>query len=174
MTYFILPILIFTVLVTLFHIIGFKTKGKYPKSIWKSGDYIWLSMAFFALLSGSAELRKQDASTQLLSTKVELIKNLEKGKELVNQSTDALRGLILDSNEDSSRKLEELANKSEINNNKIKKNDIEISNAKENLSEWFYEDWLIYLFPFFLSFALAIRLTMASAEVFDWYSKGKT
>lgn len=150
MDYFIKPLVLFILLVSIFHLIAFRSKGKFSKAFWKSGDYVWLSMAFFSLVTNGNEndVIAEDVSTSNKSVFYESAAFQNQGTLAINEfeviDIDHLHTI-------------QKVSRHKYDDVKLKEQSVPTSNP------------LIAMFPYFLSIALAIRLTMASAEVFNWY-----
>ncbi|MFM9381048.1 hypothetical protein [Pseudomonas sp. UV AK001] len=160
-------------LLLVFHIVGIRLKGKISRKIWKSGDYIWLFMAIFALIGGGYELRKAISDDVIQSTNVALIDTLKERELTAQLATDELINFVNQkdlSKYDHSR-LDQIAKKSVVLDKNLTENFKLQSEAEQSLSKSLFERAMVYLYPFVLAFALALRFTLASADIFDWYAK---
>ncbi|HCG8132958.1 hypothetical protein ACX07_22595 [Vibrio parahaemolyticus] len=167
-------VLIFITLLVVAHIFGYKTSGKWPKSYWKAGDYIWLSLAFFALINALSTTRINEAvqaeevlRQQLVSSYTDRIANLEKVQALLEKhfTLDGIDNPVFDTG------LKELAEDASTIDTHTAKLRNDISENESQKVETAFEKNAKSFYVYFLIIALAIRITMASAEVFDWYKK---
>ncbi len=85
---------LFFLLLLVFHIVGIRLKGNISRKIWKSGDYIWLSMAIFALIGGGYEFRKAISDDVIQSTNVVLIDTLKERELTAQSATDELINIV--------------------------------------------------------------------------------
>lgn len=171
--YTLLIIGLFFLLLLVFHMVGIRTKGKISRKIWKSGDYIWLSMAIFALIGGGYEFRKAISNDVIQSTNVILIDALKERELTVQSATNELINFINQkdlSKYDHSR-LDQITKKSVVLDKSLVKNFKLQYEAEQSLNKSLFERAMVYLYPFVLAFALALRFTLASADIFDWYAK---
>ncbi|MNR25123.1 hypothetical protein D3C85_1422540 [compost metagenome] len=65
----------------------------------------------------------------------------------------------------------DIENKSKVFDERIKSEANLINKAKSDIEKNYFEKLIVYLYPFFLAAAVSFRMTMTSAEVFDWYQK---
>ena len=165
--------LLFAVLLLVFHYIGIKFKGKVSRKIWKSGDYLWLSMAMFALIGGGYEARKAISADIIESSRVAIVDNLKQRGENVRLATDELLKIVdyddLSKFDDMS--LGKLARQAVQLDTDRDKASAKQSDAKQSQNKNWFEIRIVYFYPFVLAIALALRITLASADIFDWYAK---
>lgn len=164
---------LFAVPLFILHLIGYKTKGRWSRKIWKSGDYIWLSMAIFALIGGSYEARKAISEDIIDASNKAIVSNLEKRANNVSLATEELLTIVKhdDLSKVDDTRLGELADQaSQLDKASIEASTRE-SEAKQNLDKNWLESHTVYFYPFVLALALALRITLASADIFDWYAK---
>ncbi|ENO1794444.1 MULTISPECIES: hypothetical protein [Vibrio] len=156
------------------HVFGYKTSGKWPKSYWKAGDYIWLSLAFFALINALSTTRINEAvqaekilRKQLVSSYNDRISNLEKGQAFMEKhfTLDGIDSPAFDIG------LKELAEDASTIDARTAKLRSDISENESQKVETAFEKSAKSIYVYFLVIGLAIRITMASAEVFNWYKK---
>lgn len=174
MELFKLPIFwIFIIYLILAHLVGFRSRGRFSKSLWKSGDYIWLSLAFFTLINVFSNLRIHDANTLSPILKSEIIEsynqridNLEDAEKLL---ISGIEGLFSDSKFDVD--LSDVANQAKSIDKKTMELRSHIDENEIDKMKTELESSVFSIYPYFLVFALIIRITMASAEVFNWYKK---
>jgi hypothetical protein len=172
MKFIIPPIIVALLLIVIFHIIGFKTKGKFSKYTWKKGDYIWLSLAIFSLLSASGELRIENAKREAREIQLErlnlAIQSVTGEYEIYERIKQAKgRNILYGENNDLSQykyENKDLERKIE----KAKNRYIEIKNDQ---IAWDVESFFKGIYPLFLAIAFSIRITMTSAEVLNWYRR---
>lgn len=167
---------LFCLLLLVFHWIGIWSKGKISRRIWKSGDYIWLSMAMFAIVAGGYEARKAISDDVIQSARDVLIETFEKREENIRLATGELEKIVKYSdisNFDSTR-LGQLAEQSVELDSVLSKVSKYKSEAEQNLGKNWIESHVVYFYPIALAIALALRFTLASADIFDWYAKPVT
>jgi len=158
------PLFLFLFVVVALHFCGVKTRGKYSKSIWKSGDYIWLSMAFFAIISAAAEIRIVQAGNELPKLRSNYVGHYDQRISELEEFTEALKNLVIhdQGNPKWESELYRLADSAKSLDENMSSTSREISAAVENSKPWAWELVLKGLFPYLLALVLSIRLTMAS------------
>ncbi|UBT76748.1 hypothetical protein LCH33_000043 [Pseudomonas amygdali] len=174
--YTLLLFALFAVLLLAFHYIGFKLRGKVSRQIWKSGDYLWLSMAMFALIGGGYEARKAISADIIESSRIAIVDNLKEREENVRLATDELLKIVNynDLSKVDDGPLGELASQAVQLDTDREKTSEKQSDAKQSQNKNWFEIRIVYFYPFVLAIALALRITLASADIFDWYKKPVT
>ncbi|AQM20559.1 hypothetical protein [Vibrio anguillarum] len=167
-------VLTFILLLVSAHVFGYKTSGKWSKSYWKAGDYIWLSLAFFALINALSTTRINEAvqaekvlRQKLVSSYNDRISNLEEGQAFMEKHF-TLDGVDSPAFDIGLKELAEDASTIDARTAELKN---DISENESHKAETAFEKNAKSLYVYFLIIGLAIRITMASAEVFDWYKK---
>ncbi|WP_448145490.1 hypothetical protein [Pseudomonas silesiensis] len=167
------PFIMLLVLLTIFHWYGYCTRGTISKTSWKVGDYIWLAMACFALVGGSYDLRKAISADVIAEVRQSQLKNFVLKIENTNVETFALLEEINSSPKSSDGKLSktllDIASQSKEIDARIASDSNLIKKAESEIDKNHFEKTIVYFYPFILAIALSLRITMTSAEVFNWH-----
>ncbi|MFJ7111224.1 hypothetical protein ACIQU2_27160 [Pseudomonas sp. NPDC098740] len=171
------PFILLLVSLVIFHWLGYRTRGAISKTFWKAGDYIWLSMACFALIVGSYELRKAVSESVIAEVKANQIKYFVLGSDYNSLAAFAFieksNGLPKSSGGKLSSDSFDIESKFKELDASIAVDSRRLEQASSSIGKNNFEKIIVYWYPFFLALALSIRVTMASAEVFNWYKKEK-
>lgn len=149
-----LPVLLFLVFTITAHIIlGGIEKHKYSKKVWKSGEYVWLSLAAVSLLDFTSKLK--------LISKIntpDTVKNYEEYQNELLKLSEQIKTSVIP---------QTMTIPSEIG-----KTIFDVTNsALDNIPQGQFIDVVYY--PFLIALALSVKVTMTSAEVFEWYKESK-
>lgn len=121
--------------------------------------------------SATAKIRIAQANQYLPEIREKYVGYSDQRISELHEFTAVLRDLVIHDPENPKleSRLNQLANSAEKLDASMEH--ISKKTTAEDPKVWAVESLLANLFPYFLAIGLAIRFTMASAEVFNWYRK---
>jgi hypothetical protein len=130
-------------------------------------------MAIFGLIGGGYEARKAISEDIINSSRKAIVFNVEKRLANINLATEELLKIVKydDLSKVDNTKLGELADQASQLDKARTESSARQSEAQQNLDKNWLESHTVYFYPFVLAIALALRITLASADIFDWYAK---
>ena len=169
-----------------------RQKPFYAKSLWKAGDFVWILVATFSFLILLIDVNEAPmGKTKTISIGSILLtynpndlkkdRNWNTNREgydygqnsndgmLVNQPPQTLKGEDKGVETMFAKQYEQLVD-TMVKLDKIKPGHQEASEDNKKGKPLTKNDWLKYFFtPLLLSFAIALKLAMTTAEVLNWY-----